>query len=57
LDFPVDENYASYPYGASSFLTKEPGGQAAYDWLKKNFYDPFRDKFSEHPKWCFVPRD
>jgi hypothetical protein len=56
LDFPVDENYASYPYGASTFLTKEPGGQQAYDWLRKNFYEPFRDKFAEHPKWCFVPR-
>jgi hypothetical protein len=52
----VADGYATYAYGASTMITSEPGGANAYDWLRRNLYDSLRDRFSENPKWAFVPR-
>jgi hypothetical protein len=52
----VGDGYAAYAYGASTMITGEPGGDVAYDWLRKNFYGPLHDRFAENPKWAFLPR-
>jgi len=50
------DGYGVYAYGASTMITDLPGGIDSYNWLRKTAYDPLREKFSENPKWAFVPR-
>lgn len=52
----VGDGYASYAYGASTMLVNEPGGKKAYDWLRANFFEPNRSKYSGSPKWAYVAR-
>ncbi len=53
----VSDGYGTYAYGASTMLVGEPGGRDAYVWLRKNGFEPLRDRFAENPKWAFLPRD
>ena len=52
----VSDGYASYGYAASTFLLREPGGQVAYEWLRRGFFEPNRARYGGSPKWAFLPR-
>ena len=52
----VRDGYATYAYAASTMIAGEPGGAAAYAWLRAKAYEPMRAAFAEYPKWAFLPR-
>ncbi len=52
----VSDGYVAMACAAATMLSGSPEGQVAYAWLRKNFYDPLRDRYSENPKWAFLPR-
>jgi len=50
------DGYAVYAYGAATMIAREPGGAAAYEWLRSNVYDPLKDRMTHCPKWAYLPR-
>jgi hypothetical protein len=53
----IYDGYGAYGYAASTMITTEPGGREAYEWLRRNGYEPLRSRYAEYPKWAFVPRE
>jgi len=52
----ISDGYGAYGYAASTMITGQPGGAEAYEWLRRNGYDPLRNRYAEYPKWAFMPR-
>jgi hypothetical protein len=50
------DGYAVYAYGASTMIAHEPGGAAAYEWLRNHVYEPLKDRMVTCPKWAYLPR-
>lgn len=56
LNTDVGNGFSAIAYGASTMVTKEPGGQKAYDWCKANIYDKLRARYPDDPKWALLAR-
>ena len=49
------DGYAAYASAAVSYLTGEQNGQAAWDFMNRNFYSPL-GSMNDAPKWAIIPR-
>lgn len=52
----VGDGYGAYGYAASTMTIGEQDGREAYEWLRRNGYEPLHAKYAENPKWAFLPR-
>ncbi len=50
------DGYSLYAYGASTMIVHEPGGAAAYEWLRDHVYEPMRQEIGNCGKWAYLPR-
>ena len=52
----VGDGYAAYACGAAAIVADQPGGAAAYAWMREHFYLPNRRLYAANPKWAVLPR-
>ena len=52
----LEHGYANLGRTATSFVSFEPGGRKAWDWVYANTYVPIADIIARDPAWAITPR-